>query len=118
MGKYKIGEQLVVTDGYYKDKTVKVIHIGKMFKETDERQNFVYDGLVTFESDINSIQLPYTFDGHILVVDFPEEIFDNFKREAYRKTSVFYDYYYDVRVIEPEPLSQLVRISESQLKRK
>lgn len=115
MEKYRIGEHLLVTNGHYKDKIVKVVEIGKKFKETDEQQNFVYDGLVTFESDIKFIKLPYTFDGQTLVVEFPEEDFGGFKREAYKRTSAFYGYYYDVRVVKPEPLTHLARISESQL---
>lgn len=49
-------------------------------------------GLITFEDDIKSTQLPYTFDGTTLKVEFPETDYGSWIQKAYTQTSVFAGY--------------------------
>lgn len=75
-----------------------IVAIGNLFKVVHPGTNtFDSDGLVTDESTINSISLPYEFDGETFTVHYPEADYGTWIRKAFTDTSKFYGYSYDVR---------------------
>jgi hypothetical protein len=75
----------------------EIIEINKVFKEVDQHGNFERNGLAHTDSDIPSIQLPYSFDGHCLTVSYPEQVYSNFTQRAYTQKSIFFGYAYVIR---------------------
>lgn len=79
-----------------------VTEIERAFKEIDEDGNWVLDGLVTMESSIPSISLPYQYDGQTLVVEHPESNFGGFQMEAYTRKAKPYEFVYTVKISKEE----------------
>ena len=107
--KYKVGLRITAKTpkGTF---TGKITEVERVFKDIDPFSGgFERGGLSTRESDIASIQIPYTFDGETLTITYPEEKFDGGSIDSRTRTTKFYDYCY---TMQPEGLNYLVVISE------
>lgn len=89
--KFNIGDVVVMKKPTLYGETFGTISEGpaKCFKSES--------GLVTEERTIKSIQLPYEFDGEILVVHYPEHDYGTWIEKAHSSTSVFCFYSYTVK---------------------
>lgn len=84
--KFKVGQKVAMARPNLYGETVGVItEIQKCYKSEDS-------GLVTFESTIKGIRLPYTFENDVLTVHYPEREDDRFIEKAYTSISRFYGY--------------------------
>lgn len=95
--KYKVGQRVTAKTpkGTF---TGKITETDRIFKNIDRfTGGFERNGLCTFESDIDSIQIPYTFDGETLVVSYPEQKFNGGSLDAHTRTAKFYGYSYTVQ---------------------
>ena len=108
--KYKVG--LCITAKTPKGTfTGKITEVERIFKDIDPYMpgRFERGGLSTRESDIASIQIPYTFDGETLAVSYPAQKFNGGSIDPRTRTAKFYGYCY---TMQPEGLNYLVVISE------
>ena len=89
--KFKIGDKVTLkTPSLYNERSGVITAVEKVYKD-------VNGTLCHRESDINSISIPYRFDGITLEIDYPETVFSNFTQHAYTKISKFYGYSYTVK---------------------
>lgn len=85
-------------------KVVTRISNGRSFPETN--------GLVHEERRIDSICLPYRFDGNTLEIDYPEKDYGSFIQKAFTTISEFYGYSYTIKTPK-----MLTSYSERQLRK-
>lgn len=114
MTMFGIGESVLITKGKVAGEKGEVVEIEKSFLEVDEEGNFNRDGLLTMESTITSIKLPYTFDGETLKVEHPERDYGNWVQKKYTHTAKFYQNAYTIRL---QGKGYLVMVTEDHLKR-
>lgn len=96
--KFKVGDQVTAKskyNGIIARATVE--NVTRTFSACDANGQFERGGLVTVESDIKSICLPYRFDGETLEVDHPETKFATFTMHAHTHRSRFSGYSYTIR---------------------
>lgn len=93
--KYSVGQTLqLLRPTLYDETKGEVTEVEKMFKRIDKYSgHFDPDGLVTRESDIETIKLPYEFDGETLKVNYDGRI----------ETSKLYGFAYTIKT--PKMLS-------------
>lgn len=94
---YEVGNEVSFYDKYRGEHKGTIVSIEKTYKEIESDGSFMEDGLVTLESTIPSISLPYQFDGNVLKVEFPESKFGDYVQRAYTKESHFYGYAYTIK---------------------
>lgn len=98
----EIGTKVKVANhiSHYGSKEAVIERVERGFKECNERTGEFYsDGLLTLESTIKNICIPYDFDGETLKVHHTD----------HTRVARFNKFYYTVRVLE---LNQLVLLSE------
>lgn len=96
--KFKVGDSVKMrTKTLYGEKEGVITRIEKVFSEVYEDGTFNSDGLMTLESTIDSISIPYTFDGETLVVEYPETDYGSFIMKARKRVSKFSGYSYCVK---------------------
>jgi hypothetical protein len=106
--KFSVGQRVrMVRPNLYGETEGVIVRVERNFKSES--------GLVTMESTIKSIQLPYRFNGERLEVDHPEQDLGGFIQKAYTHVSVFSGYSYCVeagslRSIYPERALELLAI--------
>ena len=88
--KFKIGQKVKTPRTLYGEFEGTIIKFQRVFKSIDST-------LCIEESTIKSIQLPHTFDGETLTVNYPEQDFGDFIYKARTQVSKFYGYSYTVR---------------------
>lgn len=108
--KFKKGDRVQHQLNLYNETTSEIVEVEKVFKRLDKHTGkFDPQGLVTRESDINSIKIPYTFDGETLTVTYPKGTL-NRDRDIV-EVAKFYGYAY---VVESPKMRSV--FSESSLK--
>ena len=95
--KYEVGQKVKLKKKtLYGETEGEIVRVEKIFQEIDESGNFNPDGLSTLESTIDSISIPYTFDGETLTVEFPAIECTNIIIKAKKRVSKFSGYAYTV----------------------
>ncbi|QST02441.1 hypothetical protein IMZ31_23620 (plasmid) [Pontibacillus sp. ALD_SL1] len=107
-----MGERVLITNGMHRGEIGTIKGEERLFKET-EGEGFAEDGLVTLESSIESISVPYEFDGEVLRIHMEEQDYGDWIKKAHTKTSRYWKMGYIVKIDEN---SHLTLISEDQLK--
>ena len=96
--KYKVGDAVQMKrKTLYGETTGEITRVEKVFQEVDAHGNFDPDGLATLESTIESIAVPYTFDGETLTVESPQMDCGNIIIKARTRVSKFKGYAYSVK---------------------
>lgn len=115
---YEIGQEVTFVDKYHRTHKGEIINIEKTYKEVESDGSFMEGGLVTLESTISSIALPYQFDGEALKVEFPESKYGDYVQMAYMKESRFYGYSYTIKTSMNDMPDGVVRmvVGEKQIK--
>jgi hypothetical protein len=71
--KFEIGDKVSMkVKTLYGETHGEVVEAEKEFLELDRFGNFREDGLIFSEREIDSIALPYTFDGETLTIEQPQ----------------------------------------------
>ena len=102
--KFSIGDKVSHLETLYGETEGKIVEIEKIFTDIYKDGSFVPDGLSHIESSIKSIQIPYTFDGETLTIEYPEATFGEFVTPAYTKVAKFKNYAYTVETLEMRTL--------------
>lgn len=93
--KFKKGDVVSHPFNLYNETSGRIIEVERVYKRLDKYTGkFDPQGLVTRESDISSIAIPYTFDGETLTLTYPKGSLHG-EREIV-ETAKFYGYAYTV----------------------
>jgi hypothetical protein len=96
--KYKVGDKVRMTSkNLYGENEGEITEVEKIFHELDRNGEFKVGGLTTLESTINSIRLPYTFDGETLTIEMPQSDLGEIIIKARTHISKFKGYAYTVK---------------------
>lgn len=101
--KFKIGDKVKHLPTLYKETAGIVEEVERIYQTIFENGEFDWEGLSTLEHTIPMIQLPYTFDGETLIIEFPEHDYGKWIEKAHTHVSKFSGYGVTVRT--PEMLS-------------
>lgn len=96
--KFKIGDKVSMRrKTLYGETEGEIVEFGKDFQEIDRYGNFKQGGLVISEREINSIKLPFKFDGETLTIDYPQGDYGSFIWKAVTIEYKFSGYSYSVK---------------------
>ena len=96
--KFKIGDKVSMRrKTLYGETEGEIIEFGKDFQEIDRYGNFKQGGLIMSEREINSIKLPFKFDGETLMIDYPQGDYGSFILKAVTIEYKFSGYSYSVK---------------------
>ena len=102
INKFNVGDKINfkrTKNANYANQTGVVVEVESGFKEIiNESGVFDPDGLLTLERTIESIRLPFEFDGWMLKVFHPETNLGEYVQKAYTRTAIFYGFYYSIRI--------------------
>jgi hypothetical protein len=98
--KFKVGDEVNTPKNLYDETSGEVTQVEKIFQEVGDDGKFDMDGLATLEDTIQSIKLPYKFDGETLNIRIPASTIKlrhgEMRENARTRTSKFYGYAYTV----------------------
>ncbi|MGG6448266.1 KOW motif-containing protein [Pseudobacillus badius] len=98
---FEVGDQVKVISGKYAGHIGEVIEVQRSYKELDPYGvNFAEEGLLMIEDSIRNTTWNYEFDGYTLRLHYPEKDYGSFITKARITTSIFYAYYYTVKLSE------------------
>ncbi len=110
--KFKVEDKVVFPPTLRGETNGIVTRVERIYKEIDNRTGKIDPkGLATFESTINDICIPYTFDGEKLTVEYPEQDLGEFIQKAHKTVSIFAGY---VCVVKTATIN--IYINEKRLK--
>jgi len=93
-----IGDYVTIEKGKAKGSRGKIVKVEKLFQETLPNGEFDWSGLMTIESSIPFIKVPYEFDGKTLIVKMPETKIGNYVDNGCTRTSKFSGYGYTIDI--------------------
>ena len=101
--RFKVGDNVIMKNPtLYKETEGVITDVEKVFKDLDKyyleqgKEVFEEDGLAHRESDIPSIQIPFTFDGTYLVIDYGKSLHGSIGK----KTAKFSGFCYTIKTAQ------------------
>lgn len=96
--KYKVGDRVGIPVDLYGGREGVITEVQRGYQVIYDNGEFDMDGLLNLEDGLESMSVPYSFDGMTLKVKMPRADYGKWIQKAYTEVSKFYGYFYSDKV--------------------